>query len=350
MATQNRAALIAKTHKVLKKHYEPIDTTDRPLLEQLLFALCLENSGYATAERVFAELQATYFDWNEVRVTTVVELAETMGPLHDARSQATNLKRALQSVFETTYSFDLETFKKKNIGQAIKDLEKMAGVTPFAIAFVTQSSLAGHAVPIDRGALESALILGIASPKEAEAGGVPGLERAIPKNKGIEFGSLLHQLGADLLAKPFSNEVRDLFLSIAPDAKERLPKRGVKKEPEAPLAKPTAAPKPSAVPKPGVAAKPGVAEKPHSKESAGEPAKEPAKADAKAKGKPEATSAKAKVEAKDDKAKSPGKAPEKPAKKSVGAEKVVKKDAAKKPIKGKDEKPAGKGLAKSKPR
>lgn len=337
MATLNRAALIAKTHKVLKKHYEPIETADRPLLEQLLFALCLENSSNAAAERVFAELQKTYFDWNEVRVTTVVELSEIMGPLHDARTQSTNLKRALQSVFESTYSFDIEPFKKKNIGQAIKDLEKMPGITPFAVGFVTQTSLGGHAVPIDKGALESALILGIVSPKEAESGTVPGLERAIPKNKGIEFGSLLHQLGTDLLSKPFSNDVRELFLSIAADAKDRLPKRGVKKEPEAPAAKPAPSDKPAV-----------------EKHAAKEPVKEAAKPDAKAGKSAKPEPAKADVQsakAKSDKAKDPAKTPEKSAKKPTESDKLAKKDAAKKPVaKGKDEKPAGKGLAKSKPR
>jgi endonuclease III len=235
MGTSNRAALLVKTHKILKKHYTPVAAGDRPLLGQLLFALCLENSTYEAAEKVLAELEKGFFDWNEVRVSTVTELAELMAPLRDAKYQANNVKRALQSIFEATYSFDLEAMKKKNLGQAIKELEKMSGVTPFAIGYVTQTSLGGHAIPLDKGALDALHVLGIASDKEAAAGEVPGVERAIPKNKGVEFGSLLHQLGVDLLAKPFSNDVRDIFLSIAPDAKDRLPKRGVKK-PEPPPA------------------------------------------------------------------------------------------------------------------
>jgi endonuclease-3 len=229
MGTSNRAALLTKTHKTLKKHYTPAAPADRPLLAQLLLALCLENSTYDAAEKVMAELESGFFDWNEVRVSTVTELAELMTALRDARHQAANVKRALQSIFESTYSFDLEGLKKKNLGQAVKDLEKLPGVTPFAIAFVTQTSLGGHAIPLDRGALQALFVLGIASDKEAASGTVPGVERAIPKNKGVEFGSLLHQLGADLLARPFSNDVRDVFTSIAADAKERLPKRGAKK-------------------------------------------------------------------------------------------------------------------------
>ncbi|MEX2091320.1 MAG: hypothetical protein WD971_01520 [Pirellulales bacterium] len=283
MGTSNRAALLTKTHKALKKHYTPVTPADRPLLSQLLFALCLENSTYEAAEKVMAELENGFFDLNEVRVSTVTELAELMTALRDAKQQAANVKRSLQSIFESTYSFDLEPLKKKNLGQAVKDLEKLPGVTRFAVAVVTQTSLGGHSIPLDRGALASLFVLGIATEKEAESGTVPGVERAIPKNKGVEFGSLLHQLGVELLAKPHSNEVRDIFTSIAPDAKERLPKRGAKKPAPAPVAKAEAKEE-----KPVVASgkpAPSAAKKVKGKSKAETPTKKPAakKSDGKAK-------------------------------------------------------------------
>jgi endonuclease III len=267
MATQNRAALLTKAHKILKKHYKPVNPVERPLLGQLLFALCLENSSHEAAEKALADLRNGFFDWNEVRVSTVNELAELMGQLRDPRAQAACVKRTLQSVFESTYSFELDALKKKNLGQAVKDLEKLPGVTPFAVAYVTQTSLGGHAIPLDKGAFDAFVVLGIASEKEAASGSVPGVERAIPKNKGFEFGSLLHQLGVDLLSRPFSNDVREIFIAIAADAKERLPRRGAKK-PEPPprvevkpekaalgSAKPAVPPPAKSAPAPAVAKK-----------------------------------------------------------------------------------------------
>ena len=53
----NRAALLTKAHKVLKKHYKPVTpAAERPLMEQLLFALCLENATYEAAEQAYAAL------------------------------------------------------------------------------------------------------------------------------------------------------------------------------------------------------------------------------------------------------------------------------------------------------
>lgn len=231
MVASNRAALIEKTYKVLKKHFKPVAPhADRPLLEQLLFACCLENAQYEPAEKAFARLATTFFDWNEVRVTTVKELAEAMPMLPEPTEAADRVKASLQSVFEATYSFELDTLKKQNLGQAIQRLQKFKGASSFAIAYVTQATLAGHSIPLDRGALRVLSIVGVAGPQDIKSGTVAGLERAIPKNKGIEFGSLLHQLGAELLASPFSPSIQKILLEINPEAKDRLPKRQPKKK------------------------------------------------------------------------------------------------------------------------
>lgn len=209
MTTSNSEAKIAKTHKILKKHYKPATIADRPLLEQMLYACCLQSAPPMAADEAFAKLQQTYFDWNEVRVTTVSELAEVMNCLSRPSETASNLKKTLQAVFESHYSFDLESLKKENIGKSVKQLEKLAGVTPFVLSFVTQNGLNGHSIAISNGSLEVLRLIGVISDDEAKQKKVPGLERAIPKNRGVEFGSLLHQLGADYAMAPHSTRVRD---------------------------------------------------------------------------------------------------------------------------------------------
>jgi hypothetical protein len=238
MANLNRSGLLARLHKVLRKHFKPVHPQGHAVLEQLLYACCLENARYDVAEQAFAAVSTAFFDWNEVRVSTVKELAEVMRSLPDPTAAATSLKATLQSAFEATYSFDLEALKKQNLGQAIVRLKKFSGTTPFTVGYVTQAALGGHAIPLDRGALEVLHIVGAATEAEVKAAEVAGLERAIPKNKGAEFGSLLHQLGAELVASPFSPNVHKILLEAAPDAKDRLPKRHAKKAAvEPPLAK-----------------------------------------------------------------------------------------------------------------
>ena len=65
MPASNRAALISKAQKVLSKHFTPVNQVERPVLEHLLYACCLENNRYEVADETFARLQESMFDWNE---------------------------------------------------------------------------------------------------------------------------------------------------------------------------------------------------------------------------------------------------------------------------------------------
>lgn len=287
MATPNRAALINRTLKVLRKHYKPVTPPkDRSLFEHLIVACLLEDSPNDSSEQVFTALKAEYFGWNEVRVSTIRELTDALKPLVNPAESAARLKQTLHSVFESVYEFDIESFKKQNIGQAAKHLQKYNGTTPFAVAYVTQHALGGHSIPLNRGALITLHTVGVISDSEFKEGVVPGLERAIPKSKGAEVASLLHQLGVEVGKNPYGPNAKKLMLEIDPSCKDRLPKKPVPK-PDPPPA-PPAPPKMSAAEakraaaeakKKGAAAKqpqPAKAEPKKEKESAKKPpAKKP---------------------------------------------------------------------------
>lgn len=237
MAVPSRTAQFSRLHKVLKKHYSPVaPAPNRSLLEHLLFASCLENAHYRAAEEAFAALVHTFFDWNEIRVSSVRELSEVASGLPDPPAAAHRVKRILQSVFEATYSFDIEELRKQNLGPAVERIEKIEGATKFSTAYVVQSALGGHSIPIDSATLGALRQVDLATDEDVAAGVVPGLERAIPKNSGIEFGSLLHQLGADFAASPYSPAFHAILLEIEPKAKDRLPsRRGAKRAVAAPV-------------------------------------------------------------------------------------------------------------------
>jgi endonuclease-3 len=246
MSSASRTALFGKIHKVLKKYYKPAaPPADRTVLEHLLFACVLENARYEQAEEAFAALKHTFYDWNEVRVTSISELSEVMSTLPDPRAAANRAKRVLHAIFEELYCFDLEDRRKKSLGPTVKWLEKMDGASRFVVSYVTQAALDGHSVPVDSGTMSVFRVLDLATEKEATAGEVPGIERAIAKNKGVEFGSLIHQLGADYLANPFAAQVREIILAIDPDAAQRFPQRR-QPRPEVPAAQPAPAAETSA--------------------------------------------------------------------------------------------------------
>ncbi|MDP7206186.1 MAG: hypothetical protein QGH11_11480, partial [Pirellulaceae bacterium] len=84
--------------------------------------------------------------------------------------------------------------------------------------------------PLNSGALRAFTILGIVTEKDAKKKRVPGLERAIAKNKGAEFGDLVHQLGVTMENSPYGKVIQETILGINPAVREQLPKRPPKEK------------------------------------------------------------------------------------------------------------------------
>ncbi len=337
MTAVSRTTQFAKVHKVLKKHYKPSPcNTGRTVIEHLLFACCLEDAPHDAAEEAFAALVHTFFDWNEVRVTSISELSEVMACLPDPRAAANRIKRVLHAVFEATFNFDLEDQRKKNLGPTVKWLEKLDGTTRFTVAYAVQTALGGHAIPIDADTMAVLRILDLVTDKDVSAGMVPGLERAMAKSKGIEFGSMLHELGADFSANPYAPSIRDILRQINPECESQLPKRRVDRATRKPHEPPAHSEKTAKGGKAVGAATPAAEAK--SKSAGAAPAEKPS-----TRKKPAASDASS-APPTPELSKKKAVAPQEPPMKPASAEKVLPRTSAPK------KRPTSEGLAKRKPR
>ena len=205
MSSGNRTVKYENLLKALRKHYKPLaDPPERSVLEHLLYACCLEDARVEQADEGFAKLQQTYFDWNEVRVTTVAELAEALKALPFPMQAASRIKQCLQSIFETRYQYDIDDMKKANLGKATAELEAWKGMSPFTVAYVSQHALGGHSIPPSSLICDAMWQCEVLTLQEIPKNALPGIERAIPKTKGIEFAGLMHQFATDLYHHPKS--------------------------------------------------------------------------------------------------------------------------------------------------
>src|SRR5436309_8586087 len=117
-------------------------------------------------------------------------VAHALAVLPDPAARAQRIIGLLQEVFESTFSFDLEASKaldKKGLKEAAKYLAKYQGANDYAIAYVVQQTLGGHALPLDAPALRVLKRLGLvdadADPTNLEAART-SLEHLVPKAKG----------------------------------------------------------------------------------------------------------------------------------------------------------------------
>jgi endonuclease-3 len=197
-AITNKQQLLTHAQNALKKKF-PLAVSEppaepRPLLEELIYAICREGSTPADADAGYTRLRKAFIDWNEVRVSTVQEVGDVLRPLTGSGTRAKRIIGLLQEVFEDKYSFDLGDLSKKGLKDTARKLRfYKEGVNDYAVAWVIQRSLGGHAIPLDEPTLRVLRRLGVVEetdPDSLEA--VRGsIEHVIPKTRGPEFTDVM---------------------------------------------------------------------------------------------------------------------------------------------------------------
>jgi endonuclease-3 len=197
--TTNKQRILTHFFTTLKRRYHAGDPEGRPVLEQLLYAVCREGTTRELADRAFRNLHDRFFDWNEIRVSSAREVEEALADLPNPETRAQRLISVLQEVFETTFSFDLESLQKKGLKQAAKQLARYQAASDYAVAWVIQQALGGHAIPLDGPTLRVLRRLGFIDNDQDDAEAIrASLEHLIPKVRGPLFGELLSALADEL--------------------------------------------------------------------------------------------------------------------------------------------------------
>ncbi|MBS0264956.1 MAG: hypothetical protein JSS02_23690 [Planctomycetes bacterium] len=148
--TADKQEVCRKVTLLLKKAYGTTSPKQElPVLETLLYAICLENSVPELAEKVYAKLLNAFHDLNEVRVSSIAELSPVFSDQSDPEWRAARTKAVLQHVFETNYAFEFESLRRKTAELAVKQLAKIPQISSFVRAYVMQHCLGSHVLPID---------------------------------------------------------------------------------------------------------------------------------------------------------------------------------------------------------
>ena len=226
---------VTALHKLYGKSVPKIEL---PVIETLLFAACLEDNPWAPAEAGLKKLIATFFDLNEIRVSSVNELELVLAPLNKADWKGLRIRSILRSIFESTYSYDFEKLRRQTLEQAVKTLKKMPDVTPFIRDFVLHEILGSHIVCLDESMLTAAKWLGLVPETVDLNDGSEYLKGGLKKSEVSEFCYLLRCLSTDPRFVPRFSDHADTEQCMA-DVMDRFaelqlpPKRKPNKPPAA---------------------------------------------------------------------------------------------------------------------
>jgi endonuclease III len=200
--TTSKQKVVTQLFTVLGKHAKAKPMESRPVLDHFIYAMLRENATRDAADQAFKGLHDSFYDWNEVRVSSTLEIVEAFdGNLADAEVRAQRIIDFLQEIFETTYSFDLEplleVLQKKGLKQASKQLLRYQAANDYAVAWVMQHSLGGHAIPLDGTALRVLKRMGVIDDHHDPELLRESIENQVPKAKATLFVDLISTL-ADL--------------------------------------------------------------------------------------------------------------------------------------------------------
>jgi len=199
MATQSKAQLLTDVHALLKRRYKPKpdrNATRLSVLKAVVYGICHEDTTREQANQAISRFNDEFFDWNEIRVSSLEEIQESLAGIASPEPKAQRIRRFLRQLFNRTYGFTLDALVKKPLKEALKVLQTYeAFSSDYVTATVIQQALGGHAIPIDKASSRVLHRLGISEPD------VPALraivERAVPKNRGAEFLDLIEDLAND---------------------------------------------------------------------------------------------------------------------------------------------------------
>jgi endonuclease-3 len=194
----DKLTLGKKLVTLLKKRYPaPSTHEERPVLETLLFAICLEDASVDQADEAYTRLLGAFHDLNELRVSSITELAVVFDGLVSADWRAHRVRNELQYVFEKHFEFAFESLRRKTLELATKQLHKIRDLSSFDRNYTLQTALGTHVVPADQSMTNASIWLGLAAPGETPEQAAETLKSAVRKADVPVFAHYLRCLAVD---------------------------------------------------------------------------------------------------------------------------------------------------------
>ncbi|MCE9620435.1 MAG: hypothetical protein K8R92_11100 [Planctomycetes bacterium] len=128
---------------------DPVPSTD--LIELLIESFLLMDASRDQTAHALSRIQHDMVDFNDLRVSLVKEMVETIGVRYpEAHDRCVLMRRSLNDIFKRQHKVSLEHLTAIPKRDAKSYIESLDGISPFVAARVCLLGLNIHAVPMDR--------------------------------------------------------------------------------------------------------------------------------------------------------------------------------------------------------
>ena len=172
----------------LKKLYGACSVkASRPALEELLLGVLGNGTGVRKTASAIDSIFESFVDWNETRVASVTEIAESIESVEDAPTKAAVIKQVLNNLYAATGEMSLEVFREKEPHETLVLIENIEDFPEVALARATVLAL-GHAVPpLTPKVLVACRRMGLLNGRSDPHAQTRQIEKLVPKQDMFEF-------------------------------------------------------------------------------------------------------------------------------------------------------------------
>jgi endonuclease III len=177
-----------------QKHPKVHKVSHEQVVDAIIHALVNEQLTESEAGSAMQRFAGYFVDWNDLRVSRAEEIVEALGgDTPPARTAASAIIRVLNSIFNEYNKVNLEALRKVGKRPARQALEKIDGISRFAVDYCMLTSLYGHAIPLTEKMTEYLKDNGLVGP-DADEQQIEGfLTKQISAKSGYEFYALLRR-------------------------------------------------------------------------------------------------------------------------------------------------------------
>jgi hypothetical protein len=184
---------IKKFYRSIKKKHAKVELPvyEDPI-ESVVYGLVCEKMTQSATDSAMKRFEEYFIDLNDLRVSRSEEVIELLAEKSSTgKSIAVVLAKTLASVFDKYNCVSLKSLKKIGKKPARHILEKLNGITTFAVNYCVLTSLGGQAAPVTECMIEYLKAYGLVHP-DADQHQIEGfLARQIPSSNLYEFYVLL---------------------------------------------------------------------------------------------------------------------------------------------------------------
>lgn len=177
-----------------QKHRKVQKVSHEEVVDAIIHAFVSAQLTEQGAESAMQRFAGYFVDWNDLRVSRAEEIVEALGSDTPAtRGVASAIIRVLNSIFNEYHKVSLEALRKMGKRPARQALEKIDGISPFAVDYCMLTSLHGHAIPLTERMTEYLRANELVDP-DADEQQIEGfLTKQIPARNGYEFYAILRR-------------------------------------------------------------------------------------------------------------------------------------------------------------